>query len=289
MNSETPRGEERDEISSLVAESTYELGIRASLVKRGLRDILTQLQAPSIHDAQDKAMELHRQRRFSESVAACCAGLEMEPTDEILWQIKGVSLAMLGRVDEGLESLDHALQTNIENPHYWVLRANLLRRLNRTEERAKCWREVIRIEPHFKGAWKEVGCCLLDLGRYEDAVEAFDAALKQDGSDEACHSQMDIALRELARGRGPEESPPSAHRQEVSSEPAFIVAYHSRTGWHVVNEDDVQWDCEGTRFGPFFSNYDPNEGPVGSGKALAEALAEEKRRLYPNGPARSSD
>jgi hypothetical protein len=65
-----------------------------------------------------------------------------------------------------------------------------------------------------------------------------------------------------------------------------------------VKEEEVQSELEGTDingnerrrplqtcFGPFFSNYDPNEGPVGSGKALAEALAEEKRRLYPNGPA----
>ena len=44
------------------------------------------------------------------------------------------------------------------------------------------------------------------------------------------------------------------------------------------------WQPQQTCFGPFFSNYDPNEGPVGSGEALAEALVEEKRRLCPNGP-----
>ena len=64
-----------------------------------------------------------------------------------------------------------------------------------------------------------------------------------------------------------------------------------------MKEDDIEWEFERINsdgrkrwrppqacFGPFFSNYDPNEGPTGSGKALAEALAEEKRRLYPNGP-----
>ena len=37
-------------------------------------------------------------------------------------------------------------------------------------------------------------------------------------------------------------------------------------------------------FGPFFSNYDPSEGPVGSGKEIAEAVANEKRQRYPDGP-----
>ncbi len=85
--------------------------------------------------------------------------------------------------------------------------------------------------------------------------------------------------------------------QKRPTEVSFMVVYDRNKGWHVMKEDDTEWEFERTDsdgrerrrslqpcFGPFFSNYDPNEGPIGSGKALAEALAEEKRRLYPNGP-----
>ncbi len=84
----------------------------------------------------------------------------------------------------------------------------------------------------------------------------------------------------------------------VPSVPEFAcVLYDNNCGWHVMKEDDMEWEFEGIDnggmerwrppqpcFGPFFSNFDPSEGPIGSGKALAEELAEEKRRLFPNGP-----
>ena len=94
----------------------------------------------------------------------------------------------------------------------------------------------------------------------------------------------------------------AAHaEQERPTEVSFMVVYDRNKGWHVMKEDDMEWEFERTDsdrrerwqslqpcFGPFFSNYDPNEGPIGSGKALAEALSEEKRRLYPNGPVKGT-
>ena len=89
--------------------------------------------------------------------------------------------------------------------------------------------------------------------------------------------------------------------QKRPTEVSFMVVYDRNKGWRVMKEDDMEWELERTDsdgrerwrslqpcFGPFFSNYDPNEGPIGSGKALAEALAEEKRRLYPNGPVQGT-
>ena len=87
--------------------------------------------------------------------------------------------------------------------------------------------------------------------------------------------------------------------QDAEAGVSYEVVYDSDIGWHVMKEgeDDSAWelvriDSDGRGswralkpcYGPFFSNYDPNEGPTGSGKALAEEFAEEKRRLNPNGP-----
>ena len=94
-------------------------------------------------------------------------------------------------------------------------------------------------------------------------------------------SLVSRGLREIANG--------------FQEDPIFFAVYDNNNGWHVIKEDDIQWEPvdDGrerrqrplqTCFGPFFSNHDPNEGPVGSGRELAEALCEEKRKLYPNGP-----
>ncbi len=444
MSSKMPSQEERDEMTSLVTRSTHELNAGASLVARGLRDISEGLRADATRFARDHGLELLNQGRFEEAVAACTAGLETDPTDESLWQIKGVCLEKQGRICEGLDCFDRALQSNSENPYCWVLKSYLLRRLNRTEERLECWRRVIGISPDFQGAWKEIGYCLLDLGRYAEAVRACDSELKLNPSDAECLSRKDIALRELARSqRDPSErleaadwnhptlilmmgdwwtepyyhsppytdmkcfnfvcdvqnisdsaqrlgkeitvfhrakatgemskvadaqlleSPPeftlplqlppksncdpvtlellwpfpaekldddcvremlddsyetlaydeefrtvielraesTAQTQKAQIEPAYVVAYDDDKGWYVMADEDVGWEFERfeandsirlkppsglTFFGPFFSNYDPEEGPVGSGKQLAEELAKEKRQLYPNGPSPSS-
>jgi len=199
-----------------------------------------------------------------------------------LLQIKGASLAKQGNAEDGLDCFDQAIALNSENPHSWLLKSRLLKVRGRTDERLECLRRVIKIEPSFAGAWKEIGVCLLELGRYKEAVEAFDSGLGQNPADEDCRSQREMALSELS---GSQE------------DPTFFVVYDNKNGWHVKNEDDMQWELERTDndgrerwrplhtcFGPFFSNCDPNEGPTGSGKELAETLAEEKRRLFPNGP-----
>jgi hypothetical protein len=201
MNPTTPSDDERDEITSLVVKPSSELSTRASLVTRGLTDIADVLRSRSLKATQEQAWEFHKQRRFAEAVAVCSAGLEIDPTDEILWQIMGVGLAEGGRNEEGLACLERALQIDARNQYCWVLKAHLLRRLNRTEEQLESWRRVLGIEPDFQGAWKNVGRCLFDLGRYKDAVQAFDYEVRLNPSDEDCRSRRQTALAEIAHNQ----------------------------------------------------------------------------------------
>lgn len=166
-----------EQLTSLVVQSTHELSARASLVMRGLRDISKPLRASSIESAQEQSMVLLQQGRIEEAIAICSSGLELSPTDEILWQIKGVCLAKRGEYGEGLNCIDRALQSNADNPYCWVLKCSLLRSLNRTEERLECWRRVIKMAPDFQGAWKAIGGCLFALGRFAAAAQAYDSEL----------------------------------------------------------------------------------------------------------------
>jgi len=182
-----------DQLTSIVAQSTHKLSTRASLVARGLRDLSERLRTESVESAQEQSMELLKQGRVEEAIATCNSGLEVSPTDEILWQVKGVSLAKQGKYDEGLNCIDRALQSDAENPYCWVLKCSLLRSLNRTEERLECWQRVIKIAPDFKGAWKEIGDCLFALGRFQDAAQAYDSELELNPLDAECRSKKDIA------------------------------------------------------------------------------------------------
>lgn len=281
MTSEKPSQNRQDEFTSLVVKSAHELSVRGSTVTRGLQDIRTSIQSDPCQLAEE-AIKLHSLGKFTEAVAACNSALGIDPDfDVVLLQIKGASLAKQGNIVEGLEFIDKALTANSEDAISWYIKSRLLQMANCTDERLECLQRVIQIDPTHKKAGKEIGYCLIELGRYEESAEAFDSALKQDPSDEDCDLQKVIALAELAGGQG---------------EHANFVVVYERNGWHVMKEDDIQWESEGIDkggtewkrplqpyFGPFCSNYDPSKGLVGSGKAQAEAHAEKKRRLHPNG------
>lgn len=285
MNSETPSQDEKDEITSLVASTTRELRIQASLITRGLQDIGKPSKTDPSRSAEE-AIELYDLGKFSEAVALCNSALGIDPDfDVVLLQIKGTSLARQDHFLEGIECIDQALKIKSDDLLCWFVKSRLFQMANRIEERLECLQRVIEIDSTHKKAWKESGYCLLELGRYEEAAEAFDSVLRLDPSDEDCGLQKAIALAEMSGGEA----------EDVD----FMVVYEDSKGWHVMKEDDIQWEFERANndgrersrpsqscYGPFFSNYDPNEGPVGSGKAQAEADAEEKRRLYPNGPPR---
>lgn len=201
MNPETPSQDEKDEITSLVAKSAHELSTRGSFVTRGLQDIRKSIQADPSQLAEE-AIKLHSLGKFTEAVAACDSALGIDPDfDVVLLQIKGASLAKQGRVLEGLEFIDKALGVDSENALSWYVKSRLLQMANRTEERLECLRRVVGIESSVRGAWKDLGSCLLELGRYKEAVDAFDSGLRQNPSDEDCRSRKDIALKELARSQ----------------------------------------------------------------------------------------
>ena len=200
MNPETPSQDEKDEITSLVAKSAHELSTRGSFVTRGLQDIRKSIQADPSQLAEE-AIKLHSLGKFTEAVAACDSALGIDPDfDVVLLQIKGASLAKQGRVLEGLEFIDKALRVDSENPLSWYVKSRLLQMANRTEERLECLRRVVGIESSVKGAWKDLGSCLLELGRYKEAVDAFDSGLRQNPSDEDCRSKKTLHSK-LARSQ----------------------------------------------------------------------------------------
>lgn len=226
MNAETPSQNEKDEITSLVAKSAHELSTRGSLVTRGLQDIRKSIQADPSRLAEE-AIKLHSLGKFAEAVAVCNSALGTDPDFEVLLlQIKGASLAKQGRVLEGLECIDKALRVNSEDPLCWYVKSRLLQMANRTEERLESLRRVVGVESSVKGAWKDLGSCLLELRRYEEAVEAFDSGLRQNSSDEDCRSQKEIALAELAR----RQLDSSAHVQDINWNQPAIIGY-LYAGW----------------------------------------------------------
>jgi tetratricopeptide (TPR) repeat protein len=186
--------ESKDEITTLVIRSAHELATRSSLVVRGLKDISSSFQENLPQSAEDRALELFNESKFAEAIFICTTGLDANPKDECLWLIKGMCLSKQEKYDELLQCLIPLLENDANNANYCALAAQVLRRLNRTEEELEYWQRVIEIDPDYEGAWRAVGDCLLEVGRSQDAVQAFDFELKLNPSDAYCQSRREIAL-----------------------------------------------------------------------------------------------
>jgi tetratricopeptide (TPR) repeat protein len=58
---------------------------------------------------------------------------------------------------------------------------------------------VLKIDPNFKDAWNDKGLCLINLGRYEEAIACYDKALKIDPDDKKAWFYKGVSLDIVGR------------------------------------------------------------------------------------------
>src|SRR5262249_1488403 len=116
--------------------------------------------------------------RHEEALAAYERALALEPDDAGVWRAKAQPLQRLGRLDEAISAanylIDHALSLE---PSYtalaraWAIKANALRNLRRNAEALEAYDRAVAIDPKDSGVWYGKGQALLNLKRYDEALE----------------------------------------------------------------------------------------------------------------------
>ncbi|MDY6782733.1 MAG: tetratricopeptide repeat protein [Cyanobacteriota bacterium] len=172
----------------------------------------------------------------AEALEACDRALALDPDNPILWMRRGLLLNdPLGRSDEALESHERALALA---PNYslalynrcvvlialeryeeaasscsqalqgdgswgqaapskaWMNRGLALRRLGRYNEALEAYNRAIELEPGYVLAWNNRGVVLLDIGRYREAESAFQQALELDPDNELVRRNLSIVQQQ---------------------------------------------------------------------------------------------
>ena len=106
----------------------------------------------------------------------------------------------------------------------WYSKGVNLGKLERYEEALKAYEQAIRIEPEDAKAWYNKGCALGKLERYEEALKAFEQAIRIEPEDAEAWHNKGFALGELERY----EEALKAYEQAIRIETEFAEAWFGK-------------------------------------------------------------
>jgi len=170
-----------------------------------------------------------RTGRYDDAVLAFEKAIDLDPFYSVAWTNLGDSLATLGKHQEAIRAYDRALGINQRDIYALLLKGISLQETGDSTGAMEIYQEVIRMadlemrkHPNYAGfdaeLWTNKGDALSRLGRYEEAVTAYDTALeinpKFERAEQGRTKVMDAIL--LSRGN---PSPDAPVTEENSSQP----------------------------------------------------------------------
>lgn len=139
--------------------------------------------------AMNKAMELdnglaeahmvfadvtfHEQWKWTEGLSEFRYATELDPGSIDAQQHYALCLWQLGRFDAAVQEMQRALQIDPLSPGVNLSYASVLRDAHRDAEAIEQYKKTIELEPGYAPPHRELGFLYEDLGRHDDAVEAY--------------------------------------------------------------------------------------------------------------------
>jgi tetratricopeptide (TPR) repeat protein len=151
--------------------------------------------------------------RYEDAVLAFQRAVEIDPFYSDAWNNMGDSLATLERPQEALESYNHALMINGNDLHALLHKGISLQEIGDSAQAMGIYEEVIRLadremrkHPNYAEydaeIWATKGEALFRLGRFEEAVAAYDAALQINPKYDAALRGKSLAMDAILLSRG---------------------------------------------------------------------------------------
>jgi tetratricopeptide (TPR) repeat protein len=136
---------------------------------------------------------------LSLAVLCACATAQEETAES--WLKEGYSLSANGSYEQALQAYDKSIQIDPNNELAWINKANVLLRLNRTNEATDAYHKALDItnqtleaDPNNSTLWSAKGLLLHNIGNYEEAVRAFDNATNVDPNYEMAWKMKGVIL-----------------------------------------------------------------------------------------------
>ena len=89
-----------------------------------------------------------------------------------------LKLEAQGKYDNALLAIDKAVKIKLESNQLWVLKGNILNKLNQFEGALTCFEKATNINPKDAIAWNNKGNTLARFKKYHEALTSYDNSLK---------------------------------------------------------------------------------------------------------------
>ncbi|WP_262179938.1 tetratricopeptide repeat protein [Haloarcula laminariae] len=147
-------------------------------------------------------MHINRHEQAAETFERVAQFTEDERLQQEAWTNKGAAHAQLEEWDAAIGAYKEALNFNEESDHAATAETNLAYALwesGRTEQALEHAERAVEIDPRFGEAWYNRGFFLLERGLAEDAVDAFDNAIRLSFRNADVLEEKARALEELGK------------------------------------------------------------------------------------------
>jgi len=198
---------------------------------RVLTDLLDGEQLPEGADAErvlGVGLEYIRINRHEQATETLERAARLAETDQIAqeaWVNKGVAHAELEEYDAAIGAYQEALRIDDESEHAATAETNLayaLWEFGRTEEALEHAERAVELDPRFGQAWYNRGFFLNERGLAEDAVAAFDNAIRLGYRSADLLEEKALALEQLGEDERAEEVVERAEQLRAENEQDLV-------------------------------------------------------------------
>ena len=172
----------------------------------------------------DSSIAMIREARFDEAIAACGEAIRLRPDYADAYTQLGIALvAQQHRPGEAIAALRKAIRLNPGDASAHLALGNALFQSTalhddrRFDEVVREYREAARLNPRSGDASFALGKLLSKLGRFDEAIEAYQQATRAEYTPETVYFGLDEAER--ARNRRPGSESPNDFPDLVRIEP----------------------------------------------------------------------
>lgn len=166
------------------------------------------------------ALSAHSAGRLDEAEGIYRALIEQNRRDSDAIHLLGVIHAQRGDFQTAVELIRRAL-TIKRTPDYCANLGNALRDLGRFDEAVTAYRAALGLNPRDANTQNNFGVALKRMGRPEEALAAYRAALDLNPRFSMAHSNLGNALQDLGR----HEEAVAAYRAALDANPAYAEGY----------------------------------------------------------------